>query len=74
MRTDFLFVWPSIWAGLASQFGALGLPERFNVSQTPREADLRALWCDFTMASCDVSFGVRAIGEEHPELANSNKP
>jgi hypothetical protein len=52
MRTDFLFVQPSLSGGVASAIDFEGL-NFYNLSATDNEADDRALRSDWSMVGCD---------------------
>jgi hypothetical protein len=54
MRTDFLFVSPSPWLGCARLLDIAGSFDRYNTSQSPEEADARAIYSDWRMVGEDL--------------------
>lgn len=60
MRTDFLFAVPSLLSGAARVLDLAGKYDRYNESRTTREADLRALFCDYFLALQDLREGRRS--------------
>jgi hypothetical protein len=55
VRTDFLYARPSFWSGIGRVLDLWGKFDDYNTSQTPDEADMRALYCDWRV----VGQGIR---------------
>ena len=53
-RTDFLFSKPSFWVGFGSAMNLCGGYFAFNWTQTPQEADARALRNDWAVVGEDL--------------------
>jgi hypothetical protein len=54
--TDFLFARPSFLEGLARILDIGGTMQKYNESQTPEEADAKAMYNDFKTVGDDISF------------------
>ena len=52
--TTYLFAMPSFLRGVARLFDPLGRLNQYNVSDTPQEADYRALLADWKAVSEDI--------------------
>jgi len=63
MRTDFLFVQPSLSGGIASAIDFEGL-NFYNLSATDNEADDRALRSDWSMVGCDLREALKNYGDK----------
>jgi len=55
VTTDFLFSMPSGLQGAARSLDLAGQFDEYNVSQTPREADARAMIADMMAVAGDVN-------------------
>ena len=53
--TDFLFAQPSFLSGAARTMDAFATFDRYNTSDTPTEADMRAIASDWGMVGQDLS-------------------
>ena len=54
LQTDFLFAQPSFWSGAARLLDLWGKFDNYNVSQSPEEADMRALYSDWRITGQDL--------------------
>ena len=70
MSSDFLFVMPSFLHGLGSVIDVGGTFEagNYNISTTPKEADIRAMASDWLVVGSDLDSAIKAVAAE-PELA-----
>jgi len=71
MSSDFLFVMPSFLQGLGSVLDVGGTAEagNYNVSLTPKEADIRAMASDWLAVGSDLDRAIVALEQElEPEL------
>jgi hypothetical protein len=55
MNTDFLFVRPSLWSGIARLFDFWGLYDEYNSSPTAAQADALALAVDWNIVGEDLA-------------------
>lgn len=55
VKTDFLFAQPSFTAGAARVFDLWGAFDAYNISETPAEADARALASDWLITGQDLA-------------------
>lgn len=53
-ETAFLFASPSFWGGMATAIDIGGTLVCYNYSETPEEADKRALACDWAIVGHDL--------------------
>ena len=66
MGSDFLFVMPSFTRGLARvvDLGATFSNVSYNHSDTPIEADARAIACDWRVVGGDLSAAIASVAAE----------
>ncbi|MFZ2490735.1 MAG: hypothetical protein WA208_04540 [Thermoanaerobaculia bacterium] len=62
MSSDFLFAEGSFLRGLGRVFDPFGLPEPYNWSQSPEEADARAMMADWGQAYADFAAAFVKLG------------
>lgn len=62
MSSDFLFAMPTFLRGVASVVDLAGTAEdgSYNVSRTPKQADVRAIASDWLMVGRDLDSAIRA--------------
>jgi hypothetical protein len=66
--SDFLFAQPSFLTGIARIFDFSGSINLYNFSQTPEQADLRAIQNDWAMVGQDLNTALIEYGKQtHPE-------
>ncbi|MGL4608379.1 MAG: hypothetical protein ACRCYY_01660, partial [Trueperaceae bacterium] len=53
-RTDLLYATPSFWSGAARVLDLFGVFDRYNQSQSPEEADAKAIASDWIMVGQDL--------------------
>lgn len=53
-KSDFLFAMPSFWSGVARLLDLMGVFDDYNRSETPNEADARAMYADWAMVGQDL--------------------
>ena len=63
-RTDFLFARPSFLEGVASALDIGGTLIEYNQSQTPLEADRRAISSDWAIVGQDIQTALETIGKQ----------
>jgi hypothetical protein len=54
VRTDFLYARPSAVSGVARVFDLFGTLDDYNISDTPAEADAKAIASDWIIAGQDI--------------------
>jgi len=59
--TDFLYARPNLAEGIGSVVDLFGTMQRYNESNTPEEADIKALWSDFKSVGIDIQNAVQTI-------------
>lgn len=52
--TDYLFSCPSFFSGLARTLDLFGCYDEYNVSETPQEADAKAIYSDWKAIGLDL--------------------
>ena len=52
--SDYLYVRPSFFSGIARLFDFWGLYDSYNYSRTRRMADAKALYSDWRTVGCDI--------------------
>lgn len=60
IKTDFLFAQPSLVSGAARVFDLWGQFDEYNRSETPAEADARALAADWMLVGQDIADAIEA--------------
>ena len=55
VKTDFLFAQPSFASGAARVFDLFGQFDGYNISETPAEADARAIAADWIVVGQDIA-------------------
>ena len=73
MRTDFLFAEPSYLTGLSRLLDLRGSLDRYNVSRTPLEADLRALRSDWAVVKQDLNIAVSSVRDQAARLSRGSR-
>ena len=69
MRTDFLFVQPSLLRGVGRSFDLWGQLNQYNTSATPADADILALRSDWEVVAQDFRNGLKAASNS-PDQAS----
>ena len=66
MSSDFLFVMPSFWGGVGSVLDVAGTAEsgNYNSSDTPIEADIRAVAADWLAVGQDIDAAIARMDDE----------
>ena len=64
--TDFLFAKPSFASGAARVLDLWGTFDVYNTSDTPEEADAKALYNDWKTVGEDISNVVKTVSSEIP--------
>lgn len=67
MGSDFLFVRPSLFHGLARTLDLWGSLNFYNSSKTPGEADARAAWADWSVVGEELMRALDTLHKEHDE-------
>lgn len=67
LQTDFLIGTPTFLSGMASAFDIAGSDIPINRSNSPEEADARALYSDWAMVGQDIEMAMKH--EENREYA-----
>jgi hypothetical protein len=65
--SDFLFARPSWVSGIARAFDFWGLFDSYNISPTPKAADIRATVSDWWMVGQDLSTAIAEFDSEQRE-------
>lgn len=55
VKTDFLFAQPSFASGAARVFDLFGQFDGYNISETPAEADAKAIAADWIVVGQDIA-------------------
>lgn len=63
-ETGFLFALPGFLGGLATAIDIAGTLVEYNISQTPLEADIRAIASDWAITGKDISTAAKSLVEE----------
>ena len=75
VRSDFLFAVPSVWSGVARLLDLFGKFDFYNVSQTPEQADARAIYSDWRIVGQDLRDATNRYKREHlPRQGNLFEP
>jgi hypothetical protein len=64
-ETDFLFARPSFVGGMASVLDLGATLVVYNQSETPKEADAKAIKCDWEVTGNDIKNSMDKFTEEH---------
>lgn len=62
-QTDFLFTNSNFLTGAATVFNLTGNFYDYNMSNTPQEADCKAIGNDFKMVGADLNIAMQVISE-----------
>jgi hypothetical protein len=62
-----LYAVPSFWEGVARLMDMMGMLNEYNYSNTPVEADYRAIWSDWVMVRQDLMQAVVQFKRQHRE-------
>jgi hypothetical protein len=65
VKSDFLFAQPSFASGVARVFDLFGQFDEYNRSETPEEADAKAIASDWIVVGQDIA---DAIEQNEPEM------
>lgn len=68
MNFDYLFASPSLLAGFGRVFDPFGLPEPYNLSRSPQEADKRAMAVDWAMVGNDLAEAIAEYGSNPHQM------
>ena len=68
MSSKFLFADPSFLSGLARIGDIGGFFDRYNVSNTPAEADIRAMASDWATVAQDLGVAMEHFAAQHAEI------
>ncbi len=68
-NTDFLFVRPSFWRGVARLLDFRGTLDQYNISSSPEDADYRALRADWRAVGGDLRSAVTSYAERNSVVA-----
>lgn len=68
MSTEFLFARPSFLTGMARVLDLWGRFDCYNESQTPEDADIKALVSDWMVVRKDREEALRKLLARYPEL------
>ena len=63
--SDLLFARPSLIEGIGSTIDLFGTFQEYNQSQTPEEADAKALWNDFKAIGADIQNSYEIITKKN---------
>lgn len=63
-ETDFLFATPTIVGGAATIFSLGGFTQKYNRSETPAEADARAVGSDWAVTGQDVVLAAKKLASD----------
>lgn len=69
VETDFLFAQPSFASGAARVLDILGTFDDYNQSETPEEADGKAIAADWLMVGQDICAAIEHQEKELEEVA-----
>jgi hypothetical protein len=64
VKTDFLFAQPSLASGVARVFDLFGQFDEYNRSETPLEADAKAIAADWLVVGQDLSDAIESYDDE----------
>jgi hypothetical protein len=70
MDSDFLFVRPSLFHGLARTLDLWGGLNFYNSSHTPSEADARAAWADWSVVGQELMRALDRATKEQDEQSS----
>jgi hypothetical protein len=62
--TGFLFAPPDFFGGVAAGLDLAGTLVEYNISNTPREADIRAIASDWAITGKDILVAAKSLVEE----------
>jgi hypothetical protein len=68
VKSDFLFAQPSFASGVARVFDLFGQFDEYNRSETPEDADARAIASDWIVVGQDIA---DAIEQNEPEMQST---
>lgn len=69
MGSDFLFASPSFLSGFARIGDIAGRFDRYNISRSPKEADLRALYADWAVVGENMRAAIAQFDALYPAIA-----
>jgi hypothetical protein len=58
VKSDFLFAQPSFGSGAARVFDLFGQFDEYNISETPTEADAKAIAADWIVVGQDLAYAI----------------
>lgn len=73
VRTDFLVARPSFWSGMGRLLDLWGKYDEYNVSETPDQADQRALYSDWRITGQDLRDSWIAFHKDQAEHSPKRK-
>ncbi len=62
--SDLLFAKMRLSEGVGSVIDLFGVLQEFNESETPQEADAKALWSDFMAVGVDIQDAVEVVSKK----------
>ena len=66
MSSDYLFAQPSFFRGFGRVFDPFGIPEPYNWSRSPAEADSLALFVDWAVVGKDLANALAVFSAPDP--------
>jgi hypothetical protein len=73
VSSDFLFVCPSFFRGLARTLDLVGSLDSYNWSGSGQEADARAMSADWSLVAADMNAAMKAFGEKPVDRAGNEQ-
>lgn len=71
-KSGFLYATPSFVSGAARALDLYGTFDRYNSSASEREADLKAMWADWSIVGYDIFGAMKQVADTLPYRISEN--